>query len=63
LKGLKQDKSPYKEYVNQTVPTLENIAEYYKKVDGMTKKRILGCIFSKKLVLKKEELQLLSSQL
>jgi len=32
---------------------LENIAEYYKKSDGKTKKKILGCIFSKKLVLEK----------
>ncbi len=32
---------------------LENIAEYYKKADGKTKKKILGCIFSEKLVLEK----------
>ena len=32
---------------------LENIAEYYKKSDGKTKKKILGCIFSKKIVLEK----------
>ena len=53
LKGLKEDKSPFKEYVNQTVPMLENIVEYYRKSDGKTKKKILGCIFSKKLVLEK----------
>jgi len=28
LKGLKQDKSPYKKYINQTVPMLENLVEY-----------------------------------
>jgi hypothetical protein len=27
--------------------------QYYKKADGKTKKKILGCIFSKKLVLEK----------
>jgi hypothetical protein len=32
---------------------LENLVEYYKKVDGKTKKKILGCIFSEKLVLEK----------
>ena len=32
---------------------LENLSEYYKKADGKTKKKILGCIFSKKLVLDK----------
>jgi len=29
---------------------LENLVEYYRKSDGATKKKILGCIFSKKLV-------------
>lgn len=32
---------------------LENIAKYHKKVDGKAKKKILGCIFSEKLVLEK----------
>ena len=32
---------------------LENTAEYYKNSDGKTKKKILGCIFSKKLVTEK----------
>jgi hypothetical protein len=32
---------------------LENLVEYYKKADGKTKKKILGCIFSEKLVLEK----------
>jgi len=43
LKGLKQDKSPYKEYINQTVPMLENLVEYYRKSDGKSKKKILSC--------------------
>ncbi len=53
LKGLKQDKSPYKEYINQTVPMLENLVEYSRKSDGKSKKKILSCIFSKKIVLEK----------
>jgi hypothetical protein len=32
---------------------LENIVEYYRKSDGETKKKILSCIFSKKIVLEK----------
>lgn len=32
---------------------LENLVEYYRKSDGSTKKKILGCIFSEKLVLEK----------
>ena len=32
---------------------LENLVEYYKKADGKTKKKILGCIFSEKLILEK----------
>jgi hypothetical protein len=30
---------------------LENLLEYYRKSDGKTKKKILGCIFAEKLVL------------
>jgi hypothetical protein len=30
---------------------LENLLEYYRKSDGATKKKILGCIFAEKLVL------------
>jgi hypothetical protein len=32
---------------------LENILEYYRKSDGKTKKKILGCIFAEKLILDK----------
>jgi len=53
LKDLKQDKSPYKEYINQTVTMLENLVSYYRKSDGKSKKKILSCIFSKKIVLEK----------
>jgi hypothetical protein len=32
---------------------LENLAGYYKESDGQTKRKILGCIFSEKLVFEK----------
>ena len=53
LKNLKQSTSPFKTFINKEVSMLENIAGYYKKSDGVIKKKILGCIFSKKLVLEK----------
>ena len=53
LKDLKADKSPFKEYIKHTVPMLENLVSYYRKSDGNTKKKILSCIFSKKIVLEK----------
>jgi hypothetical protein len=39
--------------MNQTVSMFENIVEYCRKSDGMTIKKILSCIFSKKIVLEK----------
>ena len=32
---------------------LENLTGYYKQADGQTKRKILGCIFSEKLVFEK----------
>ena len=32
---------------------LENLTGFYKEADGQTKRKILGCIFSEKLVLEK----------
>jgi SMC interacting uncharacterized protein involved in chromosome segregation len=55
LKDLKDDKSPFKEYIKHTVPMLENLVSYYRKSDGNTKKKILSCIFSKKIVLEKSK--------
>ena len=51
LEGLKGQLTPYKNYINNTVPMLENLVSYYRKSNGLTKKKILGCIFSEKLVL------------
>ena len=53
LKNLKQTTSPFKTFINKEIPILENLMEYYKNADGKTKKKILGCIFSKKLILEK----------
>jgi hypothetical protein len=50
---LEKPASPFKTFVNKEVTMLENIAGFYKKSDGMTKKKILGCIFLKKPVLEK----------
>jgi site-specific DNA recombinase len=53
LSGLTDKPSPYKTYISKTVPMLENLTGYYKAADGQTKKKILGCIFSEKLVFEK----------
>ena len=37
----------------KNIPMLENLTGYYKAADGQTKKKILGCIFSEKLVFEK----------
>ena len=41
---------------------LENLLEYYRKSDGATKKKILGCIFSEKPVLERRIRQLAETQ-
>ena len=37
--------------MNKQIPMLESLVEYYKSVDGKTKNKIIGCIFSEKLVI------------
>jgi len=54
LIGLMDQPSPYKTYISKTVPMLENLAGFYKQADGQTKRKILGCIFSEKLVYKRK---------
>jgi hypothetical protein len=53
LNELVQQSSPFKNYINKTVPMLENLSEYYRNSTGETKKKILGCIFSEKMILEK----------
>ena len=55
LDELNNQTSPFNDYVNKQIPMLENLVEYYKSVDGKTKNKILGCIFSEKLVIEDGE--------
>jgi DNA invertase Pin-like site-specific DNA recombinase len=49
FKELNEVSTPYYEYLKNHVPMFEDLVSFYKKVDGKTKKKILSCIFSKKL--------------
>ena len=49
LERLKSTKSPFKLYLNKTLPMIENLSVYWDKSDGKTKQKILGCIFTEKL--------------
>lgn len=53
LIGLQTEMTPFRKYIKHTLPMLENLVEYYKKADGNTKKKILGCIFTEKLIIEK----------
>ena len=48
LSNLKSVKSPFKVYLNKTLPMIENLSVYWDKSDGKTKQKILGCIFTEK---------------
>jgi site-specific DNA recombinase len=48
-RDLSEVLTPYKDYLSKHVPMFEDLLSFYKKVDGKTKKKILSCIFSKKL--------------
>ena len=41
----------FRRYIQKDFPMLENLLEYYRKANKMTKKKILGCIFAEKLIL------------
>ena len=51
LNNLNLGMTPYKNYITKEIPMLENLVTYYNKVDGRTKRKILGCNFLEKLVL------------
>ena len=53
LNELLEQSSPYKIYIEKEIPMLKNLVEFYRKSDGATRKKILGCIFSEKIVLEK----------
>jgi hypothetical protein len=48
LIGLKSKKSPFKEYLNKSIPMIENLSGYWDSADGKTKQKILGCILKEK---------------
>ncbi|MCX6328939.1 MAG: recombinase family protein [Bacteroidia bacterium] len=50
LTDLQQEVSPFRIYIQKEVPLLENLMEYYRKSDGVTKKKILNTIFAEKLI-------------
>ena len=50
INGFEQEMTPFSNYVRHTLPSLENLVEYNRNADGHIKKKILGCIFSEKLV-------------
>ena len=53
LDGLTNGMTPYKKYITKEIPMLENLVSFYRSAGGRTKKKILGCTFSEKLVLEK----------
>jgi site-specific DNA recombinase len=53
LSELQQQTSPFKDYIKNEVPMLEDLLEYYRNSNGAIKKKILGSIFAEKLVLEK----------
>jgi hypothetical protein len=53
LLKLQQEISPFRIYLRKEIPMLENLLEYYRKSDGVTKKKILNTIFAEKLILEK----------
>jgi hypothetical protein len=42
-----------KYYIKKEIPMMENLLSFYMKSDGKTKKKILSCCFSEKVVLEK----------
>ena len=55
LQELQEVMSPFREYLDKQVPMLEDLVGFYKSVDGKTKNKILGCIFSEKLYLEEKK--------
>jgi hypothetical protein len=49
------EQNPLKKFLFDDVPTLEHIVEFYKKSNGVMKRRILSCIFSEKIYFNKEK--------
>ena len=50
LTDLQQQTSLFKVYIQKEIPMLANLLEYYRKSDGVTKKKILNNVFAEKLI-------------
>lgn len=49
LKEFKGKTAPFKKYINDHIPMMENLKTFYSKVDGKTKNKILSCILAEKI--------------
>jgi DNA invertase Pin-like site-specific DNA recombinase len=49
LTNLKSQKTPFKDYLDNDIPLMEDLIGFYRKADGRSKKKILGLIFSDKV--------------
>ena len=49
FKDLSEVLTPYNEYLTNHIPMFEDLVSFYQKSNGKIKKKILSCIFSKKL--------------
>ncbi len=49
LSNLKSQKTPFKDYLDNDIPLMEDLIGFYRKADGRSKKKILGLIFSDKV--------------
>jgi transcription elongation factor Elf1 len=53
LDALSKGMTPFKQYISKQIPILHNLLDFYKTADGITKRKIIGCIFSEKVILEK----------
>lgn len=49
LTNLKSQKTPFKDYLDNDIPLMEDLVGFYRKADGASKKKILGLVFSDKI--------------
>ena len=57
LNNHKSEKVPFKKLLKNGLHVLPNIGKYYDQVDGMTKQKILGSMFTGKLEVEKKEVR------
>jgi hypothetical protein len=49
LSNLKSQKTPFKDYLDNDIPLMEDLVGFYQRADGRSKKKLLGLIFSDKI--------------